>query len=75
MAFLNIHGSSQGTPTDFQRIVDYIEQGSLQPVLGGTFPLSQLVAAQKAFQTKRHIGNLVIVPDSKWDRYGAPHAP
>jgi len=74
MAFLNIHGSSQGTPADFRRIVDYIEQGSLKPVLGGTFPLSQLVAAQKAFQTKRHIGNLVIVPDSKWDMHGAPHA-
>ena len=74
MAFLNIHGSSQGTPADFRRIVEYIEQGSLQPVLGGTFPLSQLVAAQNAFQTKRHVGNLVIVPDSKWDIYGAPHA-
>jgi len=65
MAFLNIHGSSQGTPQDFARIVDYIESGTIKPALGGQFPLSQLREAQEAFQKKSHVGNLVIVPDRK----------
>lgn len=71
MAFLNIHGSSQGTPEDFARIVRYIEAGTLQPMLGGAYPLSELRAAQAAFQTKNHIGKLVVVPDRKWDEIGA----
>lgn len=74
MAFLNIHGSSQGQPEDFARIVDHIEAGRIEPVLGGAFPLSRLGEAQAAFQRKSHIGNLVIVPDAKWDAIGASHA-
>ena len=74
MAFLNIHGSSQGMPDDFRRIVGYIENGKLQPVLGGAYPLSELSKAQEAFQKKKHIGNLVVVPDQKWNEIGAPHA-
>lgn len=74
MAFLNIHGSSQGMPEDFRRIVAYIEAGRIKPVLGGVFPLSRLREAQAAFQAKQHIGNLVVVPDQKWDEIGAPYA-
>jgi len=74
MAFLNIHGSSQGMPEDFRRIVEYIETGKIEPVLGGVFPLSRLTEAQVAFQKKEHIGNLVVVPDRKWDEFGASHA-
>lgn len=73
MAFLNIHGSSQGQPEDFARIIRYIEEGAIKPVLGGAWRLSQLHAAQEAFKTKSHIGNLVVVPDRKWDEIGAPH--
>ncbi len=74
MAFLNIHGSSQGTPEDFARIVSYIENGQLQPMLGGAWRLSQLREAQAAFQRKNHIGKLVVVPDRKWDEIGAAYS-
>ena len=66
MRFLSIHGSSQGTPEDFARIVGYIEEGTLKPVLGGTFPLTELARAQEFFQRKQHVGNLVIIPDALW---------
>ncbi|MBP5857805.1 zinc-binding dehydrogenase [Marivibrio halodurans] len=74
MAFLNIHGSSQGQPRDFARIVGHIEAGRIAPVLGGAFPLSRLHEAQEAFRRKSHIGNLVIVPDAKWEAVGQAHA-
>lgn len=68
MAFLNIHGSSQGTPEDFRRIVEYIENGKIKPVLGDVFKLSELKQAQKAFQEKKHIGSIVVVPDKQWEK-------
>jgi NADPH:quinone reductase-like Zn-dependent oxidoreductase len=74
MAFLNIHGSSQGAPEDFARIAEYIETDKLQPMLGGAYPLSKLNAAQAAFQAKSHIGKLVVVPDRKWNEIGAAYA-
>ncbi len=64
MRFLSLRGSSQGMPEDFRRIVAAINDGRLRPVLGGVHPLSRLRDAQAAFQTKKHIGNLVIVPDA-----------
>ena len=71
---LELHGSSQGTRTAFRRLVGYIESGELQPILHGTYRLSEFHAAQAEFVAKRYIGNLVVVPDAKWDEIGAPHA-
>lgn len=36
--------------------------------------LSDFCAAQQAFIDKKHIGNLVVVPDAQWDEFGAAHA-
>lgn len=71
---LELHGSSQGTRTAFRRLVGYIESGQLRPLLHATYPLSQFHRAQADFVGKRFIGNLVVVPDAKWDEIGAPHA-
>jgi NADPH:quinone reductase-like Zn-dependent oxidoreductase len=71
---LELHGSSQGTRTAFRRLKRYIERGDIKPLLHGTYRLSEFHAAQQEFMDKRYIGNLVVVPDSKWDEIGAPHA-
>ncbi len=71
---LELHGSSQGTRTAFRRLVRYIEEGSIRPLLGGVHPLSQFHDAQREFMSKSFVGNLVVVPDAKWDEVGAPHA-
>lgn len=71
---LELHGSSQGTRTAFRRLVRYIEEGRVRALLHGTYPLSDFHRAQEAFMSKNFIGKLVIVPDSKWDEVGAPHA-
>jgi NADPH:quinone reductase-like Zn-dependent oxidoreductase len=71
---LELHGSSQGTRTAFRRLVRYIEEGAIDPLLAGTYRLSDFHQAQTAFMSKGFVGNIVVVPDAKWDEYGAPHA-
>lgn len=71
---LELHGSSQGTRGAFRRLVRYIEEGKLKPLLERTYPLSEFKRAQQDFIDKKFIGKLVVVPDSKWDEVGAPHA-
>ena len=46
----------------FPDLVGYIEAGKLKPVLAATYPLPELVDAQRAFIAKQHTGNIVIVP-------------
>ncbi len=71
---LELHGSSQGTRTAFRRLKRYIERGDIEALLHGTYRLSDFHRAQQEFMDKRYIGNLVVVPDRKWDEIGAPHA-
>ena len=63
---LELHGSSQGSRTAFRRLVGYIEDGKIRPLLGGTYKLSELHRAQQDFMNKGFFGKLVIVPDAKW---------
>ena len=71
---LELHGSSQGTRTAFRRLVRYIVDGEITPLLDRTFRLSDLREAQRAFMSKAYVGKLVVVPDRHWDRVGAPYA-
>lgn len=71
---LELHGSSQGTRTAFRRLLGYIESGAIRPLLSGTYPLSRIHDAQRAFLGKGYVGKLVVVPDRHWADVGAPHA-
>ena len=64
---LQLHGSSQGTRGDFRRIVRYIEEGKIKPLVGGVYPLSEFHRAQSDFMAKAFVGNLVVVPDAKYE--------
>ncbi|MCH8503218.1 MAG: alcohol dehydrogenase family protein [Ectothiorhodospiraceae bacterium] len=72
---LQLHGSSQGTRADFRRLVGYIESGAVRPLLERAYRLSEFRQAQTDFMNTSFIGKLVVVPDSKWDAVGRPHAP
>ncbi len=63
---LQLHGSSQGTRGDFRRIIRYIEDGKLKPLVGGVYPLSEFHRAQSDFMAKGFVGKLVVVPDAKY---------
>lgn len=44
----------------FGRLVKYIEDGQLRPLVAHTYPLSEIAAAQSMFQSKTHIGKIVL---------------
>ena len=60
---LQLNGSSQGTRGDFRRIVRYIEEKKIRPLVGGVYPLSEFNRAQADFMAKAFVGKLVVVPD------------
>jgi len=61
---LQLHGSSQGTRGDFRRIVRYIEQKKINPLVGGVYRLSDFHRAQTDFMAKGFVGKLIVVPDA-----------
>ncbi len=46
----------------FDNLVRYIERGEIRPVVARTYPLSEIVAAQKDFLSKSFTGKLVLIP-------------
>lgn len=73
---VQIHGVSHGTRNEAARLVEWIRAGRLRPVLHGTYRLSDLHAAERAFVDggSDRLGRIVIVPDSQWEVHGAPFA-
>ncbi|MBC8439008.1 MAG: alcohol dehydrogenase family protein [Deltaproteobacteria bacterium] len=46
----------------FSNLISYIEKGDIKPILAKTFPLRQIVAAQREFIKKKHVGKFVLIP-------------
>ena len=46
----------------FPNLISYIERGDIQPLVEKTFPLEQIVEAQREFIKKKHAGKLVLIP-------------
>jgi len=59
---LTLYGSTYTDDSIFASVVRYIENGEVRPVVGGTYPLKDIALAQQDFLTKRHTGNLVLLP-------------
>ena len=45
-----------------ENVIRYIESGEIRPVVSGSYPLKDIVQAQKDFLSKKHTGKLVLVP-------------
>ncbi len=59
---LTLVGSTYQTTQVFQNLIDHIESGAVRPLVAQTFPLSDIVAAQKKFLAKDFVGKLVLIP-------------
>lgn len=46
----------------FPNLVGYIERNEIKPLVAKTFPLADIVEAQKEFLTKKHVGKFVLIP-------------
>ena len=59
---LTLFGCTAQEEGVFEALIGHIERGEIKPLLAQTYPLSDLVQAQKDFLAKRHIGKLVVIP-------------
>ena len=48
----------------FDNLVEYIERGDIRPLVARTYPLRDIVAAQKDFLAKKFLGKLVLLTDA-----------
>ena len=44
----------------FSNLVSYIENNEIRPLVHKVFSLEQIVAAQKEFLKKKHVGKIVL---------------
>ena len=59
---LSLFGCTAWDEAVFRSLVSYIEGGEIRPLLERTYPLDQIVVAQRDFLEKRHVGKLVLIP-------------
>jgi NADPH:quinone reductase-like Zn-dependent oxidoreductase len=48
----------------FPNLLSYIAAGEIRPLVAAIYPLDRIAEAQRAFQEKRHIGKIVLIPPS-----------
>ncbi len=59
---LRLIGTTAWDAPVFPNLIGYIERGEIRPVVAKTFPLVDIVEAQKEFLEKRHTGKFVLIP-------------
>lgn len=57
---LSFFGCTVLEPGVFRNLAGLIEQARIRPLVAATYPLQQIAEAQKAFETKTHIGKIVL---------------
>lgn len=46
----------------FPNLISYVEKNEIRPLVAQTFPLEDIVLAQKTFMKKSHVGKIVLIP-------------
>jgi NADPH:quinone reductase-like Zn-dependent oxidoreductase len=46
----------------FSNLIGYIERSEIRPLVAASYTLAEIVAAQEAFLTKRHVGKIILTP-------------
>jgi len=59
---LTFFGCTVLEPGVFANLIGYIERGEVRPVVARTYPLAEIVAAQRDFLAKKFTGKLVLLP-------------
>eukprot|EP00164_Ancoracysta_twista_P014143 GFYU01022908.1.p1 GENE.GFYU01022908.1~~GFYU01022908.1.p1 ORF type:complete len:363 (-),score=95.06 GFYU01022908.1:140-1228(-) len=59
---ISLIGTTAWEEPIFPNLISYIEKGELKPLVAKTFPLSDIVQAQKEFLLKKHVGKFVLLP-------------
>jgi NADPH:quinone reductase-like Zn-dependent oxidoreductase len=59
---LKIIGCTAWDEPVFPALVSYIKKGQIQPMIAGTYPLSEIAEAQKQLVSRNHVGKIVLIP-------------
>jgi NADPH:quinone reductase-like Zn-dependent oxidoreductase len=59
---LTLFGCTSQTAEVFSHLVGYLERGEIHPAVAATYPLRNIVAAQEAFESKQHVGKIILEP-------------
>lgn len=59
---IEIIGSTMGTKREFEDLIQYIENGSIRPLLAESYSLSEIHDAQRHFLESDYIGSIVVTP-------------
>jgi len=59
---LTLKGSTYQDRVVFENLIGYVERDEIRPVVHMTYPLSEIGAAQEAFEAKNFVGKIVLVP-------------
>lgn len=59
---ISMFGTTAWDEPVFPNLIRYIEAGDIRPLLAGSWPLAEIVAAQTELVRRRHIGNFVLIP-------------
>ena len=62
---LTLRGCTFQDSRVFENLIGYIERNEIKPLVAKTYPLEEIVQAQKDFLSKEYIGKLVLIPPSK----------
>ena len=59
---LRLLGGTIVEPAVFAALIHRIERAEIRPLVAATFPMSEIVVAQQLFESKQHVGKIVLVP-------------
>lgn len=59
---LTFFGSTYQPDEIFTNLIDYVERNEIRPLVAKTYPLLDIVSAQRDFLAKKHTGKLVLIP-------------
>ena len=62
LKYLTFYGVSGGMPWHFERVLEHLREGKLEPLLHATYPLAEIEQAQCHFVSKSFFGNLAVLP-------------
>ncbi|MBV8143470.1 MAG: zinc-binding dehydrogenase [Gammaproteobacteria bacterium] len=57
---LTLLGCTIPAPEVFANLIGYIERGEIRPVIGASYPLREIAAAQEDFISKSRVGKIVL---------------
>jgi len=55
-------GSFMGTMGDLHKVLKFVFNGTLKPVIDRVFPMSEIVAAHQRLENKEQFGKVVVIP-------------